>query len=204
MTPTHTYPPVWLLDIDGVVNATRPGWSCAPWTTTVAVAGRELRLRWAPQLIYTIRTLSVCALAEVRWCSSWGSQASIVQDAMDLPPLGNALPEIPIGQTVQHAKLQAARDVLQQGRRLIWTDDEVVPAPGTASHRLLHVPGRTLLIRPTPRKGLLPEHALRIIEFCQDDQQAPGPSMPRNLSTSAPGTDPQQPRATAGEHDTLE
>lgn len=199
MTPARTEPPVWLLDVDGVVNATRPGWRHQPWTTTVTVSGRELRLRWAPQLIYTIRVLSVSALAEVLWCSSWCSQVGIAQEAMDLPPLGNALPAVPAGQTVGQAKLQAARDILRQGRRLIWTDDEVVPAPGTAAYRLLHVPGRTLLIRPTPRKGLLPEHALKIISFCQDDQHAPGPSAPRSPSPHTPDTDHQQPPATAGE-----
>ena len=30
MDHSSSRPPVWLLDVDGVINATRPGWHAAP------------------------------------------------------------------------------------------------------------------------------------------------------------------------------
>ncbi|WP_146099553.1 hypothetical protein [Kineococcus xinjiangensis] len=39
---------VWLLDVDGVLNASRPGWSAPPRIRSAYSGGFEYRIRWAP------------------------------------------------------------------------------------------------------------------------------------------------------------
>jgi hypothetical protein len=43
-------PPVWLLDVDGVINATRPGWGSPPRRASVYADGGDWPMRWAPAL----------------------------------------------------------------------------------------------------------------------------------------------------------
>ncbi|KUL32677.1 hypothetical protein [Actinoplanes awajinensis] len=40
--------PVWLLDVDGVLNANRPGWSAAPRRGMAYAGGTGFLMRWAP------------------------------------------------------------------------------------------------------------------------------------------------------------
>lgn len=66
-----------------------------------------------------------------------------------LPPLGRAISANPMprGPACRPLKLAAARAVLAEGRRLIWTDDEVLPEPGPLRDELTR-DGRALLIAP--------------------------------------------------------
>jgi hypothetical protein len=60
--------PVWLLDVDGVLNAARPGWGEAPRSGTAYSAGQPFSLRWAPALVARIRELHGRGVVEIRWC----------------------------------------------------------------------------------------------------------------------------------------
>lgn len=162
-TPT---PPVWLLDVDGVVNATRPGWSAAPMRRTVYADG-EWTLRWAPALVRRIRHLVAAGHVELRWCTTWCPHAGLLERLWGLPELPRTLTDdecwLSPGR-IDAAKVDAARKVRADGRRLIWTDDTAVPAFGPL-HEELTADGRALLIRPVARVGLLPLDMDRIEAF---------------------------------------
>jgi hypothetical protein len=148
--------PVWLLDVDGVINAARPGWGAAPRSGTAYCEGQPFRLRWAPALAARIRALHGSGSVEIRWCSTWCGDADQVERLLGLPRLDRAW-DHPIGSTAAAiAKLAAARAVLGQGRRLIWTDDAAVPTSGPV-HDELTATGRALLIAPVPSRGLQPD-----------------------------------------------
>lgn len=71
-----TNPPVWLLDIDGVLNANRPGWGAGPRRITCA----GYVIRWAPALIDRIDTIRRAGLADIRWSSTWcGEPAQLAE-----------------------------------------------------------------------------------------------------------------------------
>jgi len=160
--------PVWLLDVDGVINVTRPGWGAAPHSGTAHSAGYPYRLRWAPALIARIRALHTAGSVTIRWCSTWCADAAQIERLFGLPRLERCWTD-PISSTAAaHAKLAAARAVLDQGRRLIWTDDEVAPTCGPVRDELTRS-GRSLLIAPTPNRGLQPEHLETIEEFVAAD-----------------------------------
>jgi hypothetical protein len=162
-----TDPAIWLLDVDGVVNADRPGWHMAPYQRRVH-ADVEYRLRWAPPLIQRVRKLHQSGAVELRWCTTWCPWAHVLEDCWGLPELPRALTDEACGDwspnKVDLAKLAAAGAVADSGRRLIWTDDTAIPRRGPHRARLLHG-GRALLISPASRSGLLPEHMDQIEEF---------------------------------------
>jgi putative intracellular protease/amidase len=149
-------PPVWLLDVDGVINVNRPGWGAAPRSGTAYADGYGYRMRWAPALIDWIRRLHNTGLVEVRWCTTWCAFADQLEWLWRLPRLERAFTDPLNGREAVEAKQAAARKVLADGRRLVWTDDQVVPTPGTRLYDELTADGRAMLIRPSPRCGLQP------------------------------------------------
>ncbi|WP_308285564.1 hypothetical protein [Actinoplanes hulinensis] len=155
--------PVWLLDVDGVLNATRPGWGAAPRSGIAVSDGVAYRIRWAPALVSRLRALHSSGLVVMRWCTTWCADAEQIERLFGLPPLERAWTH-PISSVQAPAvKLAAARAVVAEGRRLIWTDDEVVPVGGPVFEELS---GNGLLIAPKPGRGLQPEHLDAIEAFC--------------------------------------
>jgi hypothetical protein len=159
--------PVWLLDVDGVLNATRPGWSAAPRNGTAYGGGHPYRLRWAPALISRIRALHHTESVTLRWCSTWCADADQIERLFALPRLERAWTDPVSHSAAPAAKLAAARAVLDQGSRLIWTDDDAVPTSGPV-HDELAATGRALLIAPIPHRGLQPAHLDVIEAFASD------------------------------------
>ncbi len=156
--------PVWLLDVDGVINVARPGWGTAPRSGTAYSDGTAYRMRWAPALIDRIRALHRAGGVEIRWCSTWCADAEQVERLFALPRLARAWSGHLSSTAAATAKIAAARDALTRGRRLIWTDDIEVPTGGPV-HDELTKGGRALLIAPSPRRGLQPEHIDAIEAF---------------------------------------
>lgn len=159
--------PVWLLDVDGVLNATRPGWNAAPRNGTAYGGGHPYRLRWAPALITRIRALHHTGNVTLRWCTTWCADADQIERLLGLPLLERCWTDPISHSAAPAAKLAAARTVLDHGHRLIWTDDDAVPTSGP-THDELVATGRTLLISPLPNRGLQPEHLDTIEAFISD------------------------------------
>lgn len=157
--------PVWLLDVDGPINARRAGWSATPWRRTVYLE-TEWKLTWEPRLIQQIRRWVRAGAIDVRWCTTWIPNAGVLEREW-------ALPELPCALTVEQAlaspgavaaaKLEAALDVIAAGRRLIWTDDDAIPRFGPYRARL--DAADSLLIAPLGNRGLRPEHVDAIRMF---------------------------------------
>lgn len=165
-----TLPPVLLLDVDGVVNAMQPGWGGTPrkagaWSASDSY---EYTIRWAPALVDRIRDLHKAGTVEVRWCTTWCADADVLERLWRLPPLERAFTDPIKGRAASMAKLAAARQVLDDGRRLIWTDDVEVPTSGDLFDELTKS-GRALLIRPSGRRGLQPDDLDAIEAFAKAD-----------------------------------
>lgn len=156
-------PPVWLLDVDGVLNATQAGWSAAPRTASVTDQWQMTwKLRWSPKLLSRIHQLHLDGAVEVVWCTTWCPSAHLLERLWGWPELRRSWTGDLHGYYAVEEKRAAARKVLAGGRRLIWTDDDAFPQRGPFVDELLDT-GRALLIKPRPRRGLRPEH-LELIE----------------------------------------
>lgn len=162
---------IWLLDVDGVINASRAGWSAAPRTKTALEGGLiPWKIRFAPQLVRRIRVLHESGLVEVQWCTTWCPDATQLEHMFGFPALARALSDADAsakGEVTRSAKVAAALAVLADGRRLVWTDDDAIPELGPERAEL--DAAGALLIAPRANRGLRPEHLEQIETFLRSN-----------------------------------
>ncbi len=147
-----TPPPVFLLDVDGVINANRPSWGAPPRQGYAYADCAEWRMRWAPSLVDRLRTLHTGGHVELRWCTTWCDHADQLERLFGFPRLVRAFGAC--GDQAPELKFAAAVDVVASGRGLIWADDDAIPRSGPEVEELLAA--GALLIRPDARRGLQP------------------------------------------------
>lgn len=128
---------IWLLDVDGPINANKPRWHAAPRTKYVHADGDSFKFRWAPALIDEIRELS--KVVEIRWATTWIPWIFVIEHTLGLPKFKCI--DWPPGQIESFAvrcdlKLAAARAVVANGDKLIWTDDDAIPPFGPIVNEL--------------------------------------------------------------------
>lgn len=185
--------PVWLLDIDGVINAIgrKPDPSVWPrdlWTARTVAA---LPILVAEPVLQFIRDVHASGLAEIRWHTTWQNDAvHVFAPEFNLPELPvHHCPEFHAGSVAARGgsslggpetwwKLPAAlRVVHEEGRRLIWTDDDLEMerwrAYGLGGLSIGLTGSARLLISPQDRLGLTPKHLRQIAEFIGSPDLAP-------------------------------
>jgi len=178
---------VWLLDVDGVLNATRRGRDTSVWPTWRTGRARASDvtwpITWAPPVTQAIRRVHAAGRTDIRWLTTWLEDANY-----SLGPL-LGLPALPVldepdddtqaargphgflgsraGAPTDWWKLTAARRLLdpQPDRPLVWTDDDLAWEDGARAWAESRS-GPTLLIAPDTDTGLAPEHIAAIEEFC--------------------------------------
>ncbi|MCP2321708.1 hypothetical protein HDA40_000215 [Hamadaea flava] len=170
--------PVWLLDIDGVVNALDDPpptgtWPADQWVRTSAKSALDLDwpLVVAAPVLDFLRKVTEQGRADIRWHSAWQHNAVNVGAALGLPDwpvepcpeyaLGKAAIAVPLTRRVSHWwKLPAAMRILERDGSLLWTDDD-------ARYQLRKADterwgDRALVISPLASGGLTPAHLRRI------------------------------------------
>lgn len=157
--------PVWLLDVDGVINVDSPQWGQKPATGRATALGHTYDLHWAPKLVEAIRQIHEGEMAEVVWCTTWCAWADQLEALWELPRFDRAFAEED-PRYVHRLKMESALGVIKVGRPLIWTDDDAFMEHGPRYDDLTRN-GRSLLIRPRNTVGLKPRHIDEISEFCQ-------------------------------------
>lgn len=159
--------PVWLLDIDGVLNAIsgkpdRTVWPANDWRRFDATDART-DTTWpilaAQPVADFIRQVHQAGRAEVRWHTTWQQSAREVGAKLGLPDFEvYPAPEFLEGETGLRTgwwKVPGALRVIEQERRpLIWTDDDatlgrIMPTPYDVVSSYPN-----LLIAPRQRLGL--------------------------------------------------
>lgn len=164
--------PVWLLDVDGVVNALAPGAPAGPWPADA----------WVHRIVHThvpdrgLMTLPILAArpvldfityvhttgaAEIRWHSTWRTAATTaLAPALGLPPIPMSIAPEWAEEAPMWWKIPAARRVAESGRRLLWTDDQLTPYRvhplSAAELAALDDWSGALLLATDPQTGLAP------------------------------------------------
>lgn len=156
---------VWLLDIDGVVNALKPtkterefSWPGAEWVEGRAdtFGGDQFPITASVPLLEYIRRVHAENLVEIRWLTTWGSGAEHLCKLLDLPMFPVQLE--PPANWRDHRliwwKLPEARKVFYSEQRpVIWTDDDAAWYVPRGTRRSLRRDGM-LLITPSEHHGL--------------------------------------------------
>jgi hypothetical protein len=172
--------PLWLLDIDGVVNALARGplprtWPEGEWVERLVITDipdrgvMTLPILAARPVLDFIADVHASGRAEIRWHSTWRTAAiTSFAPALGLPmsiPMTVA-PEWSKRPVTQWWKLGAAERAVAAGRRLVWTDDDLRVYRSETQHL---AQAGALLLAPYGDLGLTPEELERIAEVL--DQQ---------------------------------
>jgi len=189
--------PVWLLDVDGVLNACssrgcRSVWPQECWHRHLVadLDGRKWPILVADPIVSYLRAVHANGDAEIRWHTSWQHSApQRLAPALGLPdwPLAVAPEHHDPAEHTTHGwwKLGAVARVLdEEGRRLVWTDDDIsfgAQLTGAVGE-LLRRPG-ALAVTPRSTIGLTLKNLLAVDAFLgADDGRTPVLE-----GTSAPG-----------------
>lgn len=165
--------PVWLLDIDGVINACtrKPDTSVWPADVWEAKKVNGFPILCARPALDFITAVHKEGRAEVRWHTTWQKDSALIEQAYGLPSLPvQDCPEF-AGRYGNDAwfKLPAAeRVVMKEGRDLIWTDDDLVlcnHGDEWVTLEYMKDERRVLTIAPHDTTGLTPKHLRQIAEF---------------------------------------
>lgn len=166
--------PVWLLDLDGVVNAASRTFPTHAWPKhawQAIEAEDEVGLTWpikaARPVIDFITGVHDAGRAEIRWHTTWQRHAVDVGRQLGLPGFGvQEAPEAKDFDAERWWKMPAARRVLaEEGRDLLWTDDDADRELGRDERTELARLGRLLIVCPDSRTGLCKKHLRQIDGF---------------------------------------
>jgi len=180
--------PVWLLDVDGVINAfptiRQPGsWRRNQWTRFKV---RGFHIQAARPVLDFIRKVHEEGLAEIRWHTTWQEKALDLGDVLGLPTFHiAAAPEFDDRpDNVPHLgywwKAAAAYRVVDvEKRRLLWTDDDATELDDYDNRRIwAGGPGTAMVIAPDPSDGLVQTDLDRIQLFLTNNLATKEVSLP--------------------------
>lgn len=171
-TPT----PVWLMDVDGVLNALRPDPSRHVITEACA-EGRWFSIAYDPAVIHRLSRLHKDGVIEIRWLTTWCDDANrSLADAIGMPQLivEGASRYRTMGY-MEHRwwKEPAAHEVVRHdpSRMVIWSDDELDSRIVTG--QVPWVSARTNVITITPDRwaGLTLDEVERVVRALTDEEE---------------------------------
>lgn len=165
--------PLWLLDVDGVINAVtgNPDRTVWPdWVRGEAIAdGAGWRIWYSPSVVEAICRLRREGLAEIRWLTTWGHDANDeLADVCGLPQLDVVEFDHEYEMHEDWWKLGAVQQIhdAEGPRPLVWTDDDLRTETRAQDWVSDRYPDR-LLIAPRCHLGLTPAHLREIEAFCR-------------------------------------
>jgi hypothetical protein len=183
LNPALNTRPLWLLDIDGVINAFEhprmQRWSIPGLPVDKEENDRladtftdveQFRVPTSDGSIFTFVTsmtlvreiirLHRSGLVEIAWLTTWQ------HDAVDEVSPIFGFPVFPVAATEDGGwewKTEAAMEALRLRRPIIWTDDDAITLEAETLFSESDVPH--LLIAPSPEAGLTPAHMKMIEDF---------------------------------------
>jgi len=117
--------PIWLLDVDGVLNAfdeTRP--VLGDWDDWKTFTARGFLIRYSPAMVGRILALHDAGKVEVQWLTTWGHMANTELKELGFPEFTVAA-EQPFRERDGWWKYPTAKRLFELGHAIVWTDDDI-------------------------------------------------------------------------------
>ena len=159
--------PIWLLDVDGVLNAVgrKPPKMAGHWQSWEQTRCNGFDLTFSLELLERIKALVDQGRVEVHWLTTWWNDIAL----LPFPhfhdyPVANDREEFLAG--VEWWKLPVAQRLHVPGRKMVWTDDDLAFVP--AAQRWVHDQPEVLGIAPKTIHGLTPKHLDAIEHFLRE------------------------------------
>jgi hypothetical protein len=183
-------PPVLLLDVDGVLNAfiSKPNKAIWPFDTwrfgKARAADREWPIAWSTETVNWLNALDDSGRAEIRWHTTWLHDAQNIADLLGLNrfAVADSTPEVGddvYGEQAQELKSARLRDgeptwwkygaahrvLTEEGRALLWFDDDLESKLPRRLRDLMQANHAVLFISPDGHTGLIPRHLRQAEQF---------------------------------------
>jgi HAD domain in Swiss Army Knife RNA repair proteins len=156
---TATIPPIWLLDVDGVLNAWDGNGTCPPGFRQKRC--NNYQITYHPDRIARLRKMHEDGLVEIRWLTTWGSAANTFLGTIGVPTDLVVVAEPPhdLGGD-QWWKLPHVRDLVAANpdRTFVWTDDDIRYYPEAPRWLRTAAAENVLAIAPDTNTGLTDGH----------------------------------------------
>lgn len=177
--------PVWLLDVDEVLNV-NPGrgrslpfhvWPKDQWRERkVRSNGTQYTIIIAEPVLEFVRMVHEQELATIKWHTSWQHDVHDLARRFDLPhlPILDAETEFAVWnqqrETVRGGwwKLPAVWREVDAGHKVVWTDDEVLMWLTTEQYQALVAAGAHIII-PMMNVGLTPKMLRELLGMFNDN-----------------------------------
>lgn len=191
---------MWLLDVDGVVNAVSDSydptvWPARSWIRTVAnAAGDTYPILASRRVLDFLELVHDRGLAEIRWHTTWQEHAvTDLAPALGLPAFSVAWAPEYVGEATAAAggsappsgvpwwKVGAAVRVVHAERRpLLWTDDELTrhQRRGELAGVVEGADVPIELIAPTQQAGMTRRHLRAVARFLNVEPDLVPPAGP--------------------------
>lgn len=165
-------PPVWLLDIDGVINADEnaDAWHSADWIDRRVRFGHgRVRVFAARPVLDFIRHVHANGLADIRYHTTWQHDAHHLGAVFGLPrlPVQDAAEYAHGGRLTTWWKLPVVWRLIAAGHRVVWTDDDIEASLMDAQKLRLEDAG-ALIVSPDPTTGLRQTDLDKIATYLDD------------------------------------
>jgi hypothetical protein len=165
--------PIWLLDIDGVINSVTSTPATDVWPDWIRTVARDNHRTWPIQTATAVRDfitrIHTEGLAEIRWHTTWQKFAPRVGKAVGLPefPVQEVGDEYdPWRYRYSEWKPPAVFRVAATGVPVLWTDDDIAHIT-TADQRVKLTEMGVHLVEPDSWLGLQQRDLDSIEEFLQ-------------------------------------
>jgi hypothetical protein len=175
--------PIWLLDVDGVLNAvtTKPDANVWPDFKRIDAHAddRSWRIWFSPSVIAFINEMIATDRVDVMWLTTWGGEANgDLREQLGLPvlPVAGTRDGYPSDEWWKlPIARQMHREAARAGRGVIWTDDDI-PYEAAAKNWLQSILGeddKTILaVGPRTSDGLTPRHLDKIRQYVDGNGDA--------------------------------
>lgn len=155
--------PIWLLDVDGVLNAVCAKPNRAIWDDFQVARILGFNITYSPTVVQRISAWHNAGLVEVQWLTTWEDHANtdldIGFDVEEFAVAGYSR-EFP---NARWWKLPVAKRAWETGRPIIWTDDDISwDTEASEWVKSIYDTNRMLAISPKTETGLLPVHMATI------------------------------------------
>jgi hypothetical protein len=162
--------PVWLLDVDGVLNM-HP--RRAAQRNIVHTATDDWKIDWNPAIIDVIKDVQTRDIVDIVWLTTWEEEIHHISALFDMPFMlcgHTILHDVRTADGKRFPKTNitdwSKREVFhyfRTQRPVIWTDDSAIDVREV--NGTIGTVDNVLFIRPDYRIGLTPEHLVVIMSF---------------------------------------